>query len=269
MEITLFSFTKYKDYLNKKISHMPKSGRGVKKKLAEYVRCQTAYISHILNGDVNFNLDQAVKVNQFFGHSEEESRYFLLMVQLARAATKDLEDYCLREMKKVNELRADLKARFNIDSEISEKDQHIYYSSWIYSAIHIMTSIPHFNSTNSIADHLKLNLKIVREALNFLCQIKLVEETKKGFQIGNNQLYISSGSIQIRRHHLNWRNHSQFAIDTPKQDDFHFSSVYSLSREDASKVKEIITQSIENSRKIIRESKEEEVHILNIDFYQL
>jgi hypothetical protein len=49
----IFDFWDYKDYLNQMADTQP---RGFKKKLSELSGCQTAYVSHVLNGQAHFNM---------------------------------------------------------------------------------------------------------------------------------------------------------------------------------------------------------------------
>jgi len=46
----------------------------------------------VLNGDVNFNLEQALKISEFLDHSTDEKQYFLWMVEFKRAGTQDLKN---------------------------------------------------------------------------------------------------------------------------------------------------------------------------------
>ena len=51
--------------------------------------------------------------------------------------------------------------------------------------------------------------------------------------------------------------------------DKHYSSVISLSRLDAERVKKIILKALKDSEKILADSREEELYCLNFDFFKL
>ncbi len=111
MKKTIFDYKENKPYIHEKISASPNKGRGIKRNMAAFLGCQTAYISQVLNQHVNFSLEQAVKMNQFFEHNKEESRFFLLLVQYQRAGSKDLEKFLKTEMDEILEKRSNLKDR--------------------------------------------------------------------------------------------------------------------------------------------------------------
>lgn len=90
---TIFEYKCYKEYLNESIQSRPKRGRGIKKALAEYLRCKTSLISAILSGDRDFSLDQAIKASKFFSLTPDERDFFIFLVGKERAATQELKDY--------------------------------------------------------------------------------------------------------------------------------------------------------------------------------
>jgi len=90
---TIFDYECYKEYLNERIQSGPKRGRGVKKNLAEFLRCKTSLISAILSGDRDFSLDQAIQVSRFFSLGLLEKDFFIFMVGHEKAGTQELKDY--------------------------------------------------------------------------------------------------------------------------------------------------------------------------------
>lgn len=269
MKKTVFEYKDYKPYLNEKITNMPAKGRGVRRDMAKFLTCQTAYISQILNQYVHFSLEQAVKVNEFFHHNREESKFFILLVQLQRAGTKPLKEFFQIEMKEILEKRSNLKERLNIKDSLDDNNQHIYYSAWYYAATHIMLSIPKYQTAQAISEGLRLPLIQVQEILTFLSETGLAIHKGNGYQIGKTRIHLGQDSIQIRRHHTNWRNQSIASIDKNIKEDLHYSNVLSMSHRDVPKVKEILIKAIEECREIIKVSKEERVQVLTMDFFDL
>lgn len=269
MKKTVFDYWDYKPYIREKITSMPNKGRGVKRDMAVHLGCQTAYISQVLNQHVNFSLEQAVKVAQFFHHNKEESRFFLLLVQYQRAGSFDLQEFLKKEMEEILEKRSNLKDRLNIKDSLDETNQHIYYSAWYYAAVHILLSIPDYQTPQKIAEHLKLPLSQIQEILEFLLETGLAVQKGNGYEIGKTRIHLGQDSVQIRRHHTNWRNQSIQSIDKNQKEDLHYSNVLSMSQKDVPKVKEIMIKAIEECREIIKVSKEERLQILTMDFFGL
>jgi hypothetical protein len=105
--------------------------RGLRQKISEHIQCQPSYLSQVLNGNPDLTLEQAQRLNGFLHHTSIESRYFILLVQLARAGTQDLKELFLDQIKEIQKSRFDLKKRLKTTEDIPESAQNRYYSAWI------------------------------------------------------------------------------------------------------------------------------------------
>lgn len=269
MKVSIFDYLNYKDYLLARIEASPSRGRGLKRKMAEFLGVQTSYISQVLGASVHFNLEQAMKVNKFWEHSQEESRFLCLLINYARAGTQELEIFLRDEINEVLRKRENLKDRLAISDSLTEANQHIYYSSWTYAAIHILTSIPEFQTIDAIVKRLRLSRERVQANLKFLVETGLVIDAGARFVIGKTRIHLDAQSLQIQRHHYNWRSQAVNSIDRGFKEDLHYSTVASLAREDRPKIKEILIKAIEECRSIIKVSPEEDVHVITIDSFAL
>jgi uncharacterized protein (TIGR02147 family) len=263
----VYDYENYKLYINDKIATFPGKGRGVKLKMAEHLNCQTAFISQVLRAEPNFSLEQGVKLNTFFEHTKDEGRFFLLLLQLGRAGSIDLQAFFKDEIKGIIEKRSDLKTRLDIKNSLQKIDQQIYYSNWLYACIHMMVAIPEFQSTLAISRHLNLPREKVIEVLTFLEETGLIQRHGSKYEIGITKIHLGKDSPQIQRHHTNWRMQAIRSIDINNSADLHYSTVVSMSTKDIPKVREILIKSIEECRSIIRDSKEEKIQSVCIDFF--
>jgi uncharacterized protein (TIGR02147 family) len=267
MKKTIFDYQNYKTYIVERIANSPSKGRGIKLKLSEALHCQTAFVSQVLNGEPNFSLEQGVRVNSFLEHTKEESRFFLLQLQLARAGSSDLQEFFKSEMKEILDKRSDLKNRLDIKNTLKKVDQQIYYSNWLYACIHMMVAIPEFQTPQAISKQLNLPREKVMEVMTFLEETGLIERKGAHYEIGITKIHLSKDSPQIQRHHTNWRMQAIRSIDINDPADLHYSTVVSMSRADVPRVKEILIKTIEECRSVIRESKEEKIQSICFDFF--
>lgn len=267
--ISVFEFLDYKEYLHQKISSMPSKGRGVRLAMSEFLGCQTAYTSQVLNQHVHFSLEQAVKINKFFNHTKDEERFFLLLVQLGRAGSFELEEFLRAEIQEILVKREDLQNRLKVKENLDEMNQHVYYSSWHYAAIHVVLSIPGYDNAKRISEYFGIEQRQVQEVLDFLTSTGLVQEKEGKYKIGETRIHLSKQSIQIRRHHTNWRNRAINSIDENSAKDFHYSSVLTISQKDVKRVRTILNKALDECKEIIRESPEEVVQVFNVDLFQL
>ncbi|OFZ56142.1 MAG: hypothetical protein A2328_01305, partial [Bdellovibrionales bacterium RIFOXYB2_FULL_36_6] len=247
----------------------PSYGRGTQRDIAQHLGCKTAYISQILKGYLDFTLEQGIKLNVFFKHTEEESHFFLLQVQYARAGSHELKLYFEKQMNTVIDHRRNLMKRLKVENTLNENFKHIYYSAWYYAAVHIMLTIPQLRSVHAISNALDLPRPLIIKVLDFLVSCKLAVEKKGVYESGAVSIHLSSESIQIQRHHTNWRNKAIQAIDKNLSNNLHYSSVVSMSESDISKVREALIKTIEDFRAIVKESREERIQVICLDFFKL
>lgn len=268
MKKTLFDHLDYKTYLNEHILDSPSKGRGMKLKIAEHLNCQSAFVSQVLNGIPHFSLEQGVKLNLFLGHTKEEARFFLLLLQLERAGTKELREYFLEEIKDILNKRSEIKNRIDIKKSLKPVDQQTYYSTWHYAAIHMLLSIPEFQTPEKIVQRLNLGREKVIEILDFLENTGLAVKKGGYYEIGVTRIHLHKDSPQIQRHHTNWRLRAIDSIDNNLGQDLHYSSLVSMSSKDVPAVREILLKAIEDCRKVIKVSKEEEIQAICIDLFR-
>jgi hypothetical protein len=72
---------------------------------ARAIGCQTAYISQVLNADLNFGLEQALKISLLLGLTEDEKRYLLFLVEKSRAGTIELKAHFQKQLEEVRKNR--------------------------------------------------------------------------------------------------------------------------------------------------------------------
>ena len=239
--------------------------------IATKIKCQVSHISQVLNGSKSqLTLEQAEGLNEFFGHTPEESFYFLLLVQYSRAGTPALKSRMKNQILELQEKRSILKDRFQIKS-LSREHQIEFYSSWLYGAVHVLLTIPEYQSKEKISRYLEISLKKITHILQFLVSIGLAEQVGTNlYKVGRERIHLGSDSPLISKFHTNWRMKAIQAMDQESfSTNLHYSSVISLSAEDFSKLKSQLINMIEEAKKIIRESPAEELGVFNVDFFKM
>lgn len=269
MDRTVFEFLDYKAYLLSVIESRPKGGRGFRSSLAEVLSCQVTYITRILSGEAHLSLEQAEKANEFLGHSKDESDFFILLVLLNRAGTERLRERFRTQINEILQKRLNLKVRLNYQPGLSADAQAIYYSSWHYSAIHVLLGISNFQTKEALARRTGLPLTMIANTLEFLVGVGLAVKEGGLFKRGRAQIYLENQSPMISKHHVNWRIQAIRAIDRARPEDLHFSSVASMSYEDSLKVREIFVRAIEQIRPVIKDSKDEALFSYGLDLFEV
>lgn len=269
MNKTIFDFKDYKKYLEFIETQKPYKGRGFRADLARSANCQTAYISQILNGKAHFSLEQAHSLNKILFHSKEESQYFLTLVELARAGTSGLKSYFQEQLNEQVEKFLNLKKRFNVKETLSPEDQSLYFSQWTYAAVHMAVTLPQLQSPKAIASYLQISEAQTAKVLQFLTSRGLIEQEKEKFKLGTTRMHLGSEEAMIQKHHTNWRLQALKALESASVKELHYSSVVSLSEEDVLKIKSNLVKEIDDYNAIVKDSKEETLYCLTIDFFTL
>ncbi len=144
-----------------------------------------------------------------------------------------------------------------------------YYSSWIYSAIHILVLIPEMNSAQVIAEKLSLPISKVQEVLEFLLLNGLIQYKDNLFKSGKARIHLGRQSPMISIHHTNWRMRAINAFDKNSKQDLFFSGPICISRKDAEKIRSTLLNLNDEVEPIIQQSKDEVVYCLFYDFFEI
>lgn len=266
--ISVLQFDHYKEFLSALEQERSKIQKGFRSRLAEHLEIQNAYISQVLNGNAHFSLEQGIRIAQFLNFNEVEKKMFMLLIEKARSGTQDLQNYFQAEINLLKETQTDLNKRVHAEALDKEKET-IYYSHWVYSAVHVLITIPQFRNITAICQALQLPTELISEVVLFLVQANLVHEEKGQLIPGSVQIHLSRKSPNIKKHHVNWRLAAIHSLATEKKNDLHYSTVSSLSQKDADLLAEKMRQLIKVYVDKVKPSKEEVLYNFNLDFYKL
>ena len=269
MVAALFDYNDYKQYLADALDKRTEAEKGQRSKLAQAMSCQPAYLSQVMKGNAELSPEQAVAANLFLNHGPQEGRFFLNLVLKSRAGTKELRDFYQQELRKLLDERLMIQNRIKANRSLTEEDQIRYYSSWHFAAIHVLVSLSAFRTKQTIAKALNISSRIANEALEFLVGIGILKMEADEYRTGETSLHLNANSPLIQKHHSNWKIRILQSLDQFNERDLHYTSVVSCSHEDLKKVKEIMIQSVQKIRAIIKESKDETVAAYTFDLIGL
>lgn len=266
----VLEFQDYKEYLLNVEAERATVQRGFRTRLAEVLACQNAYVSQVLKGKAHFSLEQGLKIATFLSLSDRQRRYFLLLIERARAGTAELANYFTHEIEAYRKkfLRPSIDL---FEAQTIPEDVHpTYYSHWMYTAIDVLVTIPNRRTIPAIIEALNLPSVAVRSAITFmLAKGLLVERNGELHPARQIQLHLGKDSPHIRQQHLNCRLAAIDSLTQIEQDDIHYSTISSLSYADCEKIKARLVSEIQKYVTTVRDSKEETLFGFNLDFYSL
>lgn len=260
----VYSFESHYSYLDYVLSHK----KGMKAEFAQFLNFKKPYLSRILKGEASLSPEQGIKASDYLCFNENESSYFLLLLSRDRATSKELISFYTKQVQKIQNEKNNLKNYFDDSSIPPLEIRHKYYSSWYYSAIHVMLSIPNV-TLNQISEILNLPRQLVSEVVEFLEEAQFVRDTDQGFKVTNQRTYIDRDSSLVQINHTNWRSKSLQSVEVADKNNLHYSNVMAISKNDFERIKEILITSISQTRDVIKDSPEEKVYAMTLDCYGL
>lgn len=266
---SIFEYKDYKKFLIDWMDASPQGSRGLRKKIAEIIRCQTAYITQVLSGAHHFSLEQGELLSKWLKLSSAETEYLFLLILHARAGTKTLQKHFLDQITLKREQEANLQKKVNLPTILSEKEQMIYYSSWHYAAIHICLLNPKLRTAEALQLYLKVDISIVQQALDFLLKCGLISTENGIYKVVKSMLHLELDSLLIKQHHTNWRLKTIESLSTKKSSNLHYSGIISLSHEDYEWVRDKLSQFLKETVDKVRSSDDQTTASLNFDWFEL
>lgn len=262
----LFTSSDYKAYLSKLVEG---SSWGTISRLADAAGCQRSYFSKVLKGSIHLTTDHASGLCDYLKFSNEEADYFMALVELGRAATPAYRRRIHSKLKMLRDEHENLTMRLKRPAARLGEKEMLYYSAWYYSAIHILVSIPEFQSVEAIAKRLELNTSITLAALELLNSFGFVKQKGKAWIYAGSELHIPNDSPLVQLHHSNWRQRAVTDAQTIQSGSVHFTAVHSVSKEVAETIKTAALEFIENAVRTAGPSASEEMICLTVDCFKV
>lgn len=261
----IFKYEDYRLFLRDSLALFPKKGHGQVLKIAQYLQVHPTLVSQVLNGDRDFSTEQTLRLCSYLGLPTLESDFLILMVQHERAGTTDLKKYYLNKLAELKKSSLKIVNRLQDHRVLTEQEKSIFYSSWLYMAVWLYTSIADGVSVDDIANRFILPRAKIMEVLTFLKNAQLCAENEGRYQMLSQQLHLEYGSVYLARHHSQWRIKSLQRMEDITEQELMFTSPISISRKDFMKIREELVRLIKSTSQIIKDSPAEDVACLNLE----
>jgi uncharacterized protein (TIGR02147 family) len=263
----IFTFFDYKKYLHALLdSHQ---ARGFRSSLVAALKCQKSFFSQVINGPSHFTPDHAANLVDFLALDELSAQYFIDLVNLARAGTPALQERLKKSLAELRDRALQPSERLKWPSINESQIQSVYYSSWIFAAIHVAVSVDRFQSAEKLSERFLVSLRLVNECLDWLIQAKLISKTRSGYKVIEHNLHLKSNSHLNEMHHSHWRNRALLSLQRGESNETHYSAVFAMSRSDFNTLRSLSLEFIKGCTKVIAPSSSEEVYALGLDLYRV
>lgn len=243
--------------------------RGESARIAKALNIHTTLVSQVLNGHKNFTEEQVSLLCEYLSLKPIEADYLISLCQLSRAGNPSLKNIIELRLQGIRERAQEISHRVLHDEELSLLDQAVYYSSYQYTLIRLLTSIDHFRTVDLISKKAGLPKEKVQLILDFLVSRNLCENKSGSYTRTNKNTHISRDSPLVNQHHQNWRARALSLLEEKNRRNLVFTSPLSISKNDAEEVRKVILDAISEISKIVSDSPPEEIYYLGIDWLQI
>lgn len=269
MSVSIFDFEDYKAYIHQRIEEMPNRGRGEWARIAKALRLHPTRVSQIFKGEIQLSPEQACTLTNFLGLSAIESEYFMVLVQLGRAGSHDLEQMLKRQIQKIRDQAKQLVNRISREKVLSGEQSAIFYSSWAYSGIRLATSTEQGSSVDKLAIAFGMSREKIRAIIDFLLESGLCVEKDGRLVMGAKTTHLDKTSPLALQHHSNWRLKGLSRHQNLTDLEMAYTCPVSLREKDMIVVREILIQTIQKFLGVVTESDPPDtLACLNIDWFK-
>jgi uncharacterized protein (TIGR02147 family) len=267
--MAIFEYDDYKPYFRDLIQSKGTAGRGEYRRIAETLNVHPTMVSQILSGEKEFTPEQIIRLAKHYGLGKTEGKYLILLVEIARAGSVELKNELIEMKEEIQKKSQQLAHRLQASKELSDQQKAIFYSSWVYSAVQIATSLERKVDFEYLCNRFNLSTDRVRDVLDFLKETGLIVEQDGILKPGVKSTHLPKGSPLSIKHHANWRVKAIEKAENLRDEELMYSVNISLSQEDFKKLRESMVEFIQKFLKTVHASPAEEVAQFNLDFFWL
>lgn len=215
----------YNDYLSYLHDYFKKNKglRGLHSQISQSTGIHPSYLSRVLHGTIHLTPDQAAGFCEYWNFNQDETQYFLNLVNFARAGTPALKRILEKELQLIR-LRFDELGNRLPAEKIIPQNESIYYSSWYFSAIHILITIPNYQTESAIAEKLNLPRTQVKRILEILKDLDLIQKNQGRWISKKSNIHLSNDSWISSINHTNWRLKMAEQIQFRNSSNLHYTA---------------------------------------------
>jgi uncharacterized protein (TIGR02147 family) len=265
--VNIFDEDDYKKILRALVKEKSDSKRGFYRKMAEYLGVNPSLISQVVSGSRDFTEEQTVSICEFLGLPKLESRYLLTLVQVARAGSVQLKSYHLETLTAIKIQATNLSERVSKTRSLSDAEKAKFYSSWVYSAIQLCSTLDKPMRFKDVCSKFNLPPSDAQRIIGFLQEIGLIIDDRGVYKPGPSDTHLEKASPYISNLHRNWRLKAMQLADAIRDEELMYTCNFSVSRKDFATIREIFFKTIQDFLDTAQKSPAEEIAQFNLDLF--
>lgn len=281
---SIYDFQHYRDFIRSEMGrNQSQKNRGKIKDLSVALACHPTYVSQVLADKAHFSIEQALGFCHYVKLNEEESEFFLNLLNRDRAGNQMTRNHYHRLIQNHLKKRQILKNRFQKTQSrplsslefATQSSTYLqgalnYYETWIPQAIHMICQVERFRTPIAIAQALQLPIQKVNHVLKALEAIGLVKTKSGQIEVIVDSIHLDKKSPFHARYLGHWRIKTIEDLNTLKDPNaLNYTSLFTASEQTLQEIREMIVKHLATVRDKIAPSPSEQLCVYNLDFYKL
>ena len=265
--LPFFSHKTYKTIMATRL--LGAANRGKLSSAAASLGCERSYLSRVINGKLQLTPDHAYGLSKFWNLTANEHTFFMKLVEWERSHQAAYRNALEKEVQTLRNQFNSVQTRAQRADLNADMLQAQYFSSWTYSAIHFLTSIPKYQSIESLSQRLSLPPALVSKVLENLRGQGMVDQKSGRWSYKSGEFHVPRTSPLVQLHHQNWRHRAILDAQDSENQSVHFTGVLTVSEHDRQVLKELILSFIARANAIAAPSKPETLVGLTCDLFEV
>jgi len=225
-------------------------------------------VSQVLSGAKILTPEQCQALAAYLELTPMEAEFIAFMVQKERAGTNELRMFWEAKLQELRHRSLALVHHVSADRSMSEQEKSVFYSSPLYSAISLYTSIGEAGKTLAeICERFDLSRGKALGILTFLVKANLCREEKNRYFQGTQNTHLDDESPYLLKHHSNWRLRAVRQSEDLSKQELMYTAPISLSKNDFKLLREEMVHFIKRFLDKVHASPAEEIACFNLDFF--
>ena len=265
----VFNCSNFHQFLMTGLENNSDLKRGEKKAIAEFLGIHPTLLSQIISGSRIFTDEQVFLLGEYLGLTDLESDYVFLLHQIANTQNKKFKEKLVRKKEELKAKSVNVGERLEKEKVLSDEEKALFYSSWQYSGVRMLTTLEGGRTKEEISERLGLDKKQTSEILDFLVRTGLCRLEKGRYHPHISRTHVDKNSPYYKQHHTNWRIKSIQKLDRGGEGDLTFTAPLTVSLEDFEMLREEMVKMIQRVSNVVKDSPAEDVFCLNLDFFRI
>jgi transcriptional regulator with XRE-family HTH domain len=245
---------------------------GMVQKVAEALGCHPTFVSQLMRGKSQMSVEQALLFSSYFKLTNDETHFFVLLLEKDRAGSVEAKKYFQTQMEKVLRSREAMVERIPELQNAPIAENSPFLRDWLPQAVHQVLQLPLTPNLDIVSHVLGMPKILVHKALLLLEDMGLVKRvgTSNGllWTVLETSLHLGNKSAAGLKIHANWRAKlaQEMQSGIRRDGSLHYTAICNLSERDAAEFQSELQAFLDTWRQRLANSVHQKTCLVCLDF---